>query len=299
MKEVKLQTPVVVGQSDFTLGYDNHTFLMGSCFTERMGIRLQALHFPVMLNPFGILYNPLSMAEALNRCLDDREIGEESLVFHDGLWHSWLHHGAFSSTDRDECLLRCNEAIHKAHLFLQQCDRMILTFGSAWHYRLSDPSGEGMVVANCHKVPAARFVKRLASVEEIMGLWQPLVDRLTSRGIHLFFTISPVRHWAYGAHGNQLGKAVLLLAVEQLQASSRDSSARMSYFSAYELMMDELRDYRFYADDMLHPSSLAEEIVWRRFQQFCMSETTIERCEQVDKDNRRLAHRPLHPLENE
>ncbi len=296
MKEVKLQTPVVVENKGFSLDYNNQIFLMGSCFTERMGARLQALHFPTLLNPFGILYNPLSMAEAMLRCLDDRELDKESLVQYDGLWHSWLHHGAFSCVDPDECLERCNTAIHEAYRFLQQCDRIILTFGSAWYYRLSDPSGKGLVVANCHKVPAARFTKQLASVEEIVALWRPLVDRLTAQGKHLLFTISPVRHWAYGAHGNQLGKAVLLLAVEQLLATSRNGFPAVSYFPVYELMMDELRDYRFYADDMLHPSSLAENIVWQRFQQFCMSETTIEQCEQVDKENRHLAHRPIHTV---
>lgn len=292
MKELKLQTRVPAEKGDFTLGYDNRVLLMGSCFTERMGARLQDLRFHALINPFGILYNPLSMAESLRYCLDDREIGEDSLVFHEGFWHSWLHHGAFSSVNREECLQKCNSAIHEAHGFLQQCDRMILTFGSAWHYCLADATGR--VVANCHKVPASRFVKRLATVQEIIALWQPLIDRLTSQGVRLLFTISPVRHWAYGAHGNQLGKAVLLLALDQLSMNSLNDGARVSYFPAYELMMDELRDYRFYADDMLHPSPLAENIVWQRFQQFCMSDETLVKCEEQDKENRRFAHRPIH-----
>ncbi len=285
---MKLYTPVSVERQDFSLHYGNHIMLIGSCFTENMGLRLQSLRFPVLLNPFGILYNPLSMAEALERCLDNRPISSDDLVQHDGLWHSWLHHGAFSAVDKEECLRRCNKAILQAHTFLQQCDKLLLTFGSAWHF-VHLPSGR--VVGNCHKLPSANFQRQLASVEAIMARWQPLLRRLQQQHTEVLLTISPVRHWAYGAYGNQLGKASLFLAIDAL---CNEFKSFTYYFPAYEILMDELRDYRYYADDLLHPSFMAEELVWQRLQQAYMSEDTIALCNKVDKLNKLQSHRMLH-----
>lgn len=295
MKTVKLQTPVETSPAPFEVTHEGPLLFMGSCFAERIGQRLQQLHFPVLLNPFGILYNPLSMADALRRCLDDSPITGRELVLHEGLWHSWLHHGSFSQPDKEACLAACNEAIHEAHRFLSQCRTVVLTFGSAWCYSVAEGDYNG-IVANCHKVPATRFSRRLASVEEVTAAWQPLLQRLLAAGMQVLLTVSPVRHSAYGAHGNQLGKAVLLLAIERLIAQLPAEQQRaVAYFPAYEIMMDELRDYRFYADDLLHPSTMAEEIVWQRFAAFCMSETTRTLCDTLDKEYRRAAHRTLHP----
>ena len=151
MKQIKLNTPVPVEPLGLTIAPEDRVMLIGSCFTENMGSRLRDLHFDVCINPFGILYNPLSMAEALGRCLDDRTIGEESLVHYEGLWHSWLHHGSFSNASKEECIEACNTAIHVAHSFLQSCDELILTVGSAWCYKLDASAGEEngkVVVAN-------------------------------------------------------------------------------------------------------------------------------------------------------
>lgn len=288
-----------------------------------MGKRLTDLNFQTLINPFGILYNPLSMATALSYCLDDKRVGEEHLVFRDNLWHSWLHHGSFSRHDKQECLDACNNAINNAYTFLLTCNTVIITFGSAWYYQLkcnnprpADVESSASIVANCHKVPAANFEKRLASVEEVVDAWSPLVKRLLAKGTRIIFTVSPVRHQAYGAHGNQLGKAVLLLAIEELisrhsnpdnshqdptilsstsqHQKSNDKNTQLSYFPAYEIVTDELRDYRFYADDMAHPSPLAEQIVWQRFQETFMTQETIDRCDDYEKMNRCNAHRPLH-----
>ena len=154
----------------------------------------------------------------------------------------------------------------------------------------------------CHKVPSGEFEKGLASIDEVVDAWRPLVALLTAKGVRIIFTVSPVRHQAYGAHGNQLGKAVLLLAIERLveQAGdmARERAADVSYFPAYEIVVDELRDYRFYADDMAHPSPLAEQLVWQRFQETFMTDETVSRCEEAEKALRRSAHRPLHELSN-
>ncbi|MCR4828565.1 MAG: GSCFA domain-containing protein [Bacteroidales bacterium] len=289
MREVKWMTPVPVERSAMTLSHSSRLLLMGSCFTENIGKRLEDSRFVTMVNPFGIVYNPLSIADGLRRCLDGETIGEEHLVLHDGLWHSWLHHGAFSSSGKQQCLEACNASLQKAHRFLQQCDCVLITLGSAWCYALADNPQQ--IVANCHKVPANRFVKRMATVDEVVTAWEPLLQRLGKQGKQVLFTVSPVRHQAYGAHGNQLGKAVLLLAVQRLMESHGDCC---HYFPAYEIVMDELRDYRWYADDLLHPSAMAEEIIWQRFQATYMDEETVKLCETAEKLNRLEDHRPLH-----
>lgn len=313
-KNIKLYTEVPLKNAQFGIDHSDSIFLLGSCFTENIGKRLEELNFLTMMNPFGILYNPLSMATALSYCLDDKRIGEEHLVFHDDLWHSWLHHGSFSRRDKQECIDTCNQAISDAHIFLQTCNTVIITFGSAWYYQLKDGWYAGVpacgsetsqtsniihytsIVANCHKVPASYFEKRLATVDDVVDAWNPIVKRLLAKGVRIIFTVSPVRHQAYGAHGNQLGKAVLLLAIDQIihQTSYIKHHTSPTYFPAYEIVTDELRDYRFYADDMAHPSPLAEQIVWHRFQETFMTQQTIDRCNDYEKINRRNAHRPLH-----
>lgn len=291
MHEVKLMTKVPVERGALTLSHVNHVLLMGSCFTENIGKRLAFSRFDTLINPFGIVYNPLSLADGLRRCIDGETIGEEHLVCHNGLWHSWLHHGVFSSADKQQCLDACNAALSAAHHFMQSCDTLLITMGSAWYFALAN--APHTVVANCHKVPANLFVKRMATVEEVVSAWLPLLQRLESEGRRVLFTVSPVRHQAYGAHGNQLGKAVLLLAIEQLQKVMGEKGC-CHYFPAYEIMMDELRDYRYYADDLLHPSALAEEIIWQRFQATYMSEETVKLCETAEKLSRMEMHRPLH-----
>lgn len=281
---VPLVTPVVFDAGGFSLAHSDDVLLVGSCFAEYIGRRLDDARFNVMTNPFGIVYNPFSMADVVERCIEGKEIGESDIAFRDGLWHSWLHHGSFSRPSADECLAVCNAGIERANRFIERCSTVILTFGSAWCYTLPI-EGTARVVANCHKFPQSCFERRLASVDEIVSRWHPLVQQLVAQGKKLLFTVSPVRHWAYGAHGNQLGKAALLLAIEQLD---------QHYFPSYEIFMDELRDYRFYADDMLHPSSLAQEIVWQRVKQYYMSATTRDICDKADALNRLCAHRLLH-----
>ena len=285
MKEIKLHTPVHTGPIRFHISHSSPLLLIGSCFTENIGRRMSDLHFDTILNPFGILYNPFSIAEALQRCLDNRPIDSSVLVEHDGFWHSWLHHGAFSRESPDECINACNTMIEKTYHFLNRCRQIIVTFGSAYYYEFLD---NGLVVANCHKLPSKHFGLQMASVDEIVAAWTPLMQRLRQNNFEVLFTVSPVRHNAYGAHGNQLGKAALLLAIDQL---CRQFGA--DYFPAYEIVVDELRDYRFYADDLSHPSALAEQIVWQRLQMATMDQSTIDLCDRYDSENRRTAHRTI------
>lgn len=276
------------------ISFDDGVVSLGSCFADAMGVRLEQGGFRVERNPFGTLYNPASVAAALDRLVADREIVEEDLVQHESLWHSWHHHGAFSRPTSAETLEACNDRIHQAHRSLAEAKVLLVTFGTAWIYE-----HEGRVVANCHKLPPQRFHRRRLSVEEIAAVWQPLLQTLSAFNpdLSIVFTVSPIRHLADGAHDNQLSKSTLLLAVDRLLATAADGEGRQGarvYFPAYEIVLDELRDYRFYGADLSHPSPVAEDIVYERFQQAAMSPATIQQAHNNTKLARRLLHRPLH-----
>ena len=285
---MQLTTPVETILSPLRIDHSTPLLLLGSCFSDEVGTRLKQAGFNVLCNPFGTLYNPLSIALALRHAVEDCEIGSEWLVHADGLWHSWMHHSRFSHPEQDTCIARCNQSIHQAHQFLNQQPVLIVTFGTAYSFFLHTdsvtPPMQGQVVANCHKLPAAMFTRRRITLEDIAAAWQPFTT------LHpVVFTVSPIRHMADGSHGNQLSKSTLLLSVEQLLNFCPD----WHYFNSYEILMDELRDYRFYARDMCHPSDLAVDIVWQRFQDTYRSPQTQSRCRQEEKAARQALHRPI------
>ena len=299
---IALTTPVAVQSLPFRLDFADGIVSLGSCFSDEIGLRLHNAGFCIERNPFGTLYNPASVASALHRLIDNRHITVDDLVQHEGLYHSWHHHGSFSRPTAEECLEACNTAISRAHQALSQAKLLLITFGTAYVFQL--PSS--MVVANCHKLPPSTFTRRLMTVDEIVQLWHPLLQQLSTFNFQLstLFTVSPIRHLADGAHGNQLSKSTLLLAIEQListsnsQFSTLNSQFSISYFPAYEILLDELRDYRFYASDLTHPSPLAVDIVWERFQQATMSPSVIQQAHNNTKASLRSTHRPLHPQPN-
>lgn len=284
-----LQTTVAVVPPIKPVSHKEGMMLVGSCFTDHMASRLVDSGFSVMANPFGTLYNPLSIAECMNRIFEGRAIGEEDIVENNGLWHSWLHHGSFSDVDKWHCLERCNASLTEASTFIKEGCILMFTFGTAYAFCLHD----GRVVGNCHKLPGSTFHRRRIGIEEMVSVWKPLLKRLSAIGCRVVFTVSPIRHLSDTAHGNQLSKATLLLAVEQLCEAEGDM--RPCYFPAYEIVLDELRDYRFYDRDMVHPSPLAVDIVWQRFQETYMSAETRKICEKFQQLHKLKAHRPLFP----
>jgi len=290
---IKLSTPVTIEPSQYTVSHQTPLLLMGSCFTDHIGQRLIQSGFEVLCNPFGTLYNPCSVAACMQQALRNEPVTEQHLVHHDGLWHSWLHHSRFSHPDKTECLNRCNDSIVQTHNFLAQHPTIIITFGTAFIYSLVAPDAAPQmrhrVVANCHKLPSGMFERRRLSISEIVNLWGDMVSQLESAGVaRIIFTVSPIRHMADGAHGNQLSKSTLLLAVDSLI----ELYPICSYFDSYEILLDELRDYRFYDRDMCHPSSLAVDIIWERFQQTFMTGQTIELARQYERQQRQSLHRP-------
>ncbi len=285
-----LYTQVEVPRLPFTLDFVSGIVSLGSCFADEIGDRLREGDFRIEQNPFGTLYNPASIAAALHRIIDDREIDASDLVQHEELWHSWHHHGSFSRPTQEECLATCNNRIHQAHAALKEASLLMVTFGTTWVFE-----HDGSVVANCHKLPPQQFVRRRMTMEEIVALWEPLMQELAAFNpkLNVLLTVSPIRHMADGAHGNQLSKATLLLAVDKL-LSPLTSNLSPCYFPAYEIMLDELRDYRFYGPDMTHPTPLAVDVLWERFQSATMTPAVRDQAHLNCKQHKREKHIPLH-----
>ena len=244
------------------------------------------------LNPFGVLYNPLSISEALMRLMKFRQYGDEELTcFPDGGWSTWLHHSRYSHSVKEVALATINASLEAGSRALAEADMLVITWGTAWVYQLRNT---GEVVGNCHKVPEREFVRYRLSVEEIVAEYTQQLGRLWALNpkVRVLFTVSPVRHLKDTLHGNQLSKATLLLAVDELCRRYPD---RLHYFPAYEIVMDELRDYRFYAEDMAHPSAQAVEYVWERFVEHVTDRDAQAFIAEWTKMVRAMAHRPFRP----
>ena len=258
--------------------------MLGSCFSDEIGEQMQQRYLNVTCNPFGTLYNTLSIAQAINL---QSSISNLQLVYHDGLWHSMAHHGSFSRATKEEAEQAIRASIETMQQALKEATVVIVTFGTAWVYEMN-----GEIVGNCHKLPESCFTRRRLSVDEIVAAWRPILDRYPDK--HWLFTVSPIRHIRDGLHENQLSKATLLQAVEQIVLHSYPSPATRRYFPSYEILLDELRDYRFYADDLVHPSSLAVNYIWERFvDTFCTPQTKNELVLQL-KRWKHEHHLPLH-----
>lgn len=273
---------------------------MGSCFAEHIGSRLPRLQtaqgFPsVIVNPFGVLYNPESIRIGIETLVENSF--DEKYLFRekDGQWHSWLHSGEFSAEDKEECLNRILGRLLPAARLLRQADVLFVTFGTTRVYELG--SG-GFVVGNCHREPAAAFTERDLSVEETVRTWLSLLRHLhqVNPSLQVVFTVSPYRYAKYGMHGSQLSKATLLLSIDRLvSAGGKDGLPVSHYFPAYEIVLDELRDYRFFGPDMLHPSETAVGYVWERFRDWTFTPDMRQCAEEWQRLDNAFRHRPLHP----
>ena len=286
-----LYTRISIPKAPFAFSYTEQTVLLGSCFAENIGKKLEENKFKTDLNPFGTLYNPSSIAEAIRMLLHPERFTGDDLFRHEGVYHSFSHHSRFSSPSETECLENINGRLFSSAEIIRKARRMIITLGTAWVYRLRST---GKIVSNCHKLPEKMFDRQMLSVDEITAEWKSILLSLWEQNpeLKILFTVSPIRHWKDGAHGNQLSKATLLLAVEQLQ---KDFPEQTAYFPAYEIMMDELRDYRFYADDMLHPSLQAVEYIWERFTETMLSRETQAILKEWKDIQKAINHKPFQP----
>lgn len=288
---MEFRTPIQIPRSDVSIDHATRILSMGSCFSERIGRMLSDAKFRIDMNPFGILYNPLSISCALQRLISATPFSESDLVFHHGMYHSMMHHGRFSSADPTVCLSRIAERFESAARRLPQTDFLLVTLGTAFVYRWNLT---GAIVGNCHQFPADQFHRFRLSVQVIVEEWSRSIEMLRQRhpDVKLIFTISPIRYLKEGAVENQRSKSTLHLSIDALQCLFPEHT---DYFPAYEIVMDELRDYRFYNDGMLHPSSAAVDYIWQRFSETYFSDDTKEAVAAWMPIRKALSHRPLHP----
>jgi hypothetical protein len=283
-------TKIEIAESRDKMNYGDRVMFLGSCFAESTGAKMTESHFDVRINPFGTLYNPMSVAMACKRLLNPVRFGEKDLFFHNGLYGSFFHHSRFSKPDREDCLKNMNESLESSVKDFSRLTHLIMTFGSSCIYYFKE---NGEVVSNCHKRPETDFLRKRASVEQITEEWAELISGLLkiNPALKLIFTVSPIRHFRDGAHNNQVSKAILLLSEQLLTEMFPEN---VSYFPAYEIMMDELRDYRFYAENMIHPSPAAVGHIWERFCETYMTGDTRSLSHEIGELNKSLNHRILN-----
>jgi hypothetical protein len=283
---MELRTTFSIEPSKDKITYDDRVMFIGSCFASSIGSQMEMGHMPVMINPAGAVFNPVSVCNTLDTITKGKEFFLDDLHFYDGTWLSFYHYTDFSSADPSIVLEKINRRSKEAFAFLK-CGRFLfVTLGTARVYKLKKSN---LIVSNCHKIPSEQFESIMLTVEEIVTLWTEQLDKLQVLfpQLQVVFTISPVRHWKDGAHGNQVSKSVLFVAVEELLKNK----VAPKYFPAYELIMDDLRDYRFYNDDMFHPSTSAVNYIWEAFAGCYLESNTINIWKDVVKINKAFNHR--------
>lgn len=284
---MEFRTIITPDNKDIALRHSDKMMMLGSCFSDNMGLHLADAMINVVINPLGTVYNPMSLAAAVGRITEARLVERGELVEANGVWNCFDFHSRFSMPDADEALRAMNGSITAAHAHLRQCRVLFVTLGTAITY-----SRGGMVVSNCHKLPQAEFVRQMRSVDEITYVLGAMVGRLREYNpqLRIVFTVSPIRHIADGLATNSLSKSTLRVAVAEMVRKHPDVC---SYFPSYEIMMDDLRDYRFYASDMVHPSEVAANYIWEMLKNTyfdAQQQQIILRCERMTK---RLRHRPM------
>ncbi len=289
MEELKLQTHVEAGRSKVSISLNDKLFILGSCFADNIGQKMIDLGFDVCVNPFGTIYNPVSVCNSIARLSSGTPFSKNECVQMGagaGLVCSFSHHTSFARRTDDEFLNVANAALKEAARRWKAATKVIITLGTAWIYEYSRT---GEVVSNCLKIDAKDFTRRRLSVRESSTLLMNMLARHPDK--EFIFTVSPIRHLKDGAHGNQLSKSTLLLSLDEALAKFPD---RCDYFPAYEIVLDELRDYRFYTPDMLHPSAQTVDYLWSRFIGFAVPDSDLNELSARQKAFLRSLHRPIH-----
>ena len=284
------RTIIPIKKSQNPIDYNSQLLLMGSCFAENMGEKLEYFKFQTTVNPFGIIFNPVSIEKLVDRMVNQKPFTDQDVFLHNDLWHCYEVHSGLSNPDKEDFLKSLNHTIDQSHQQITKVTHFQITYGTSWVYR-HKTSNE--IVANCHKVPQKEFEKELLSVEQIQSSIQntiALVQKINP-DCHFIFTISPVRHTKDGFVENQQSKAHLITALH----ASITQFPTSSYFPSYEIMIDELRDYRFYAEDMLHPNQVAIDYIWIRFSESYINESEYQIMKEVESIQKALLHKPFNP----
>ncbi len=282
---MKFRTEISIKPLVQKIEYSSRIFAAGSCFAENIAERMRRAKFDVTSNPTGILFNPASIADALSRFAAGRSYCESELVEADGKWFSYDAHTSLDGHSKEKALSKLDEAAAVGHEKLTAADTVMLTFGTAWIYALDET---GAVVANCHKRPQSLFTRRRLSAGEIVGIYAPLMDGIL-KDKHTIITVSPVRHTADGLEGNSASKAVLRIAAEELATAYPN----VEYFPSFEIMNDDLRDYRFYGEDLVHPTKQAVEYIWEQFAKAALSDKARQLLPKAEQIVAAARHRPF------
>lgn len=287
---MRLQTQIPLTSAKNQIDYQSQLLLVGSCFVENIGEKLNYFKFRSTQNPYGILFHPQAIENLVAMAIEGKTYSEEAVFFLNERWHCFGAHSDLSDISKDNLLIKLNNGLEQTHQQITISTHIIITLGTAWAYRYKETNN---LVANCHKVPQDRFVKELLSVEAISASLERtinLIKSLNPKAV-IIFTVSPVRHLKDGFIENQRSKAHLITAVHQILHKEQE----VCYFPSYEIMMDELRDYRFYAEDMVHPNGLAIDYIWEKFKEVWISKKAYPVMEQVEAVQKGLSHRPFNP----
>ena len=283
---MQFRTKIPILQTDFKIDYNAKIVSLGSCFAVNIAEKFDYFKFENSCNPFGILFHPLAIEKLIDFAVSGKQFTDKDVFFHNERWHCFDAHSDLSNSSKEDLIANLNAITTSLKLQLQSASHIIITYGTSWVYRNLESN---TIVANCHKVPQAAFSKEILSVETIEKSIQNTLDLIQkiNPNVNFIFTVSPVRHLKDGFVENQLSKAHLITAIHQILQSA-------IYFPSYEIMMDELRDYRFYAEDMIHPNSVAIDYIWQRFSETSISEESHSIMKEVETIQKGLAHRPFN-----
>ena len=284
---MQFRTQIPIPQSDFFLDYNSKVVSLGSCFAVNMAEKLDYFKFQNSCNPFGIIFNPVAIEKLIEFVVSGKQFMEDDIFFYNERWHSYDVHSDLSNSNKEELLSNLNSIVKVTKQQLQEASHIIITYGTSWVYRNIECDS---IVANCHKVPQKQFKKELlstATITESISSTIQLIQSINPEA-KFIFTVSPVRHIKDGFVENQLSKSHLIAAIHDSQ------SAAHNYFPSYEIMMDELRDYRFYAEDMLHPNQVAIDYIWKRFKETSISEIAFGTMDEVESIQKSLSHKPFN-----
>ena len=291
---MQFRTKISIPKNNDSIDYNSKIVSLGSCFAENMAEKLDYFKFQNTCNPFGIIFNPVAIEKMIYRMVNQSFYTEKDIFFHNERWHCFEVHSDLSNADKQELIANLNAILTVAKLQLQAASHIIITYGTSWVYRNVESNA---VVANCHKVPQAAFSKEILSVETIKKSMQNTLDLIQkiNPNVNFIFTVSPVRHLKDGFAENQLSKAHLISAIYQILQLEICNQKSAIYFPSYEIMMDELRDYRFYAADMIHPNAVAIDYIWQRFSETSIADESQSIMQEIETIQKGLSHRPFNP----
>lgn len=278
------RTQIPIEKYNFPIDYNSEVFSIGSCFAENISKKLDYFKLKNQANPFGILFHPLAIEKVLEKAINEIPFTESDVFFYNELWHCFDVHSEFSQTDKEQLLEQLNTTLSEVKKNIQKASHIIMTLGTSWVYKYNQTN---QIVANCHKVPQKYFSKNLLSVAQIQQSLQNIISLLSDKKI--IFTISPVRHIKDGFFENNVSKSHLFTALNQVLLGN------VSYFPSYEIVMDELRDYRFFSEDMIHPNQIAIDYIWERFSENYFSEDALKISKEIDAIQKALRHKPFNP----